>query len=63
MNLGEESGCRKTAISVIAISWKIQRAFLEKCNLPCKSISHATTGGHDGDSSEKKANKREARMP
>ena len=57
MYVGEEIGCWQPAISVIMVSMFRSTPDIE---LPCKCISHATTRGHNRDSSEQKADEREA---
>ena len=57
MYFGEEFGCWQPAISVtiVSISWSAP-----DIEVPCECISHATACGHDRDSSEQKADEREA---
>ena len=57
MYFGKEFGCWEPAISVTTVSMSASTLDNE---VPCECISHATACGHDRDSSEQKANEREA---
>ncbi|GMF80307.1 unnamed protein product [Aspergillus oryzae] len=63
MNPRKEGGSRKTAISAHGHQFCFTRGITQRPSyLPCKSVDHTATGGHDTRGCEKNANQREPRV-